>query len=431
MLLQKTHFNKLLVTALLLHSGISNAQSHQKKRALFIGNSYTNVNDLPQMIATAALSAGDTLVFDSNTPGGQTFQQHSSNTITRAKIAAGNWDFVVLQEQSQFPSFPDAQVANSVFPYARKLDSLVNAQNPCAETVFYMTWGRKNGDAQNCGGWPPVCTYEGMDNLLQQRYTQMANDNHALLSPVAKVWRAIRTQYPTLELYQTDESHPSLAGSYAAACTFYSILFRENPLEITWNSALNATDAANIRNIVKSIVFDQLADFNVGAFDPLAGFTSTRNGQTVNFSNTSERATTYQWDFGDGNSSSLENPVHTYTGAGPFQVTLTASRCASRNILIRSVSLGTTGIKEINNENIHLFPNPAHEQVQIKGNNSLQGMTVYILQTDGKEIYRQKIEKDIQTISIETVSIPGGMYFMTIRSKDGSITYAQKLMVKH
>ncbi|HEY0262763.1 MAG TPA: hypothetical protein VGB95_07035, partial [Chitinophagales bacterium] len=112
------------------------------KRALFLGNSYTYVNDLPQMIADAAASTNDILIFDSNAPGGYTLQEHSTNSTSLTKIAVGNWDYVVLQEQSQFPSFPDWQVEEDVFPYAKELDSIINAENPCAETVFYMTWGR-------------------------------------------------------------------------------------------------------------------------------------------------------------------------------------------------------------------------------------------------------------------------------------------------
>ena len=50
-----------------------------------------------------------------------------------------------------------------------------------------MTWGRENGDQSNCQSWPPVCTYEGMDDLLRERYMIMANDNNALVAPVGAV----------------------------------------------------------------------------------------------------------------------------------------------------------------------------------------------------------------------------------------------------
>ena len=57
----------------------------------------------------------------------------------------GNWDFVVLQEQSQYPSFPLWQVEQEVFPYANQLNELIHEYNECGNTVFFMTWGRKMG----------------------------------------------------------------------------------------------------------------------------------------------------------------------------------------------------------------------------------------------------------------------------------------------
>ncbi len=154
----------------------------QTQRVLFHGNSYTNVNNLPQITADIANSHGDTLIFDSNTPGGYIQQSHSTNQTTLNKIMAGPWDFVVLQEQSQLPSLPINQVEEQVFPYARRyLDCIINEHSPCNETMFYMTWGRKNGNIFNCDWWPPVCTYQGMDNLLRLRHIIMTDNNDAVV----------------------------------------------------------------------------------------------------------------------------------------------------------------------------------------------------------------------------------------------------------
>src|SRR5262245_3027863 len=97
----------LLILFFAFWIGLLNAQP-LKKKVLFLGNSYTTVNNLPQLIAGIATSTGDTLVFDSNAPGGYTLQGHFSNNLSIGKISAGNWDNVVLQEQSQRPSFPIA-----------------------------------------------------------------------------------------------------------------------------------------------------------------------------------------------------------------------------------------------------------------------------------------------------------------------------------
>lgn len=234
-----------------------------KRRVLFIGNSYTERNDLPLLTARVAASQGDTLLYNSNLIGGATLQEHASDAVSVSQIRTVGWDVLVLQEQSQRPALPLSEVRVNVFPFARQLDSLRRRANPQAETLFYMTWGRKNGDATNCSRWPPVCTYMGMDSLLQLRYLMMADSNRASVSPVGAVWRAIRQTYPGIELYNSDEQHPSLAGSYAAACCFYACLFRKNPALITFDAGLPAADAANIRAVVKRVVFDRLTDWRV------------------------------------------------------------------------------------------------------------------------------------------------------------------------
>ena len=68
------------------------SQAQQSKRVLFLGNSYTFGNNLPQLVANVAQSQGDNLVFDSNTPGGYTLNGHTTNAQSQSKIAQGTWD---------------------------------------------------------------------------------------------------------------------------------------------------------------------------------------------------------------------------------------------------------------------------------------------------------------------------------------------------
>ena len=181
----------------------------QTTKVLFIGNSYTGVNNLPQLTFEVAISTGDTLIIDSHTPGGQRLMDHAVSVQANAKIASSNWDYVVLQAQSQEPSWPIQQVQTEVFAYAKILCDTIRANNSCTRPVFYMTWGRENGDASNCANWPPVCTYTGMDSLLNERYQTMGADNDAYVSPVGAVWHYIRDTYPQIDLYAADGSHPS------------------------------------------------------------------------------------------------------------------------------------------------------------------------------------------------------------------------------
>ena len=259
-----------ITTTLFMFTLWAHGQVSDSIKVLFLGNSYTYVNTLPAMVAECAASDEKEIIQSSNTPGGYTFQGHLTNATSQDLIQQGDWDFVVLQEQSQIPSFPLDQVEVECFPFAAQLNDSILHYNPCAETVFYMTWGRQNGDAQNCGSWPPVCTYEGMDDLLNERYRIMAEDNQAIISPVGAVWRYIRTNNPEINLYNPDGSHPSIEGTYAAAISFYTILFREDPTTLTYNSTVDPATAAIIRDAVKAVVFDDLLEeWHVGEYDAI------------------------------------------------------------------------------------------------------------------------------------------------------------------
>lgn len=67
---------------------------------------------------------------------------------------------------------------------------------------------------------------------------------------------------------------------------------------------------------------------------PVASFTGIINGAAVSFTNNSSNANTYAWDFGDGNTSSLVNPLHTYSNAGIYTVSLTATSSLCGDITV-------------------------------------------------------------------------------------------------
>lgn len=392
------------------------------KRVLFLGNSYTQVNNLPQLLADVAASTGDSLISDRSTPGGYTLQLHTTNTSSVGKIMQGNWDMVVLQEQSQLPSFPIEQVITDVFPYARFLDSLINIYNPCGETVFYRTWGRKNGDASNCSWWPPVCTYQGMDSLLQLRYMMMADSNQAIVSPVGAVWNYIRQYYPDIELYQMDESHPSQAGSYAAACSFYTAIFRKNPMLIEYNYTLTEDDAERIRAAAKEIVFDRLGFWHVGEFDPIANFEYIPDNLSVEFTNLSYQASCYSWDFGDGEQSDETDPTHIFASYGTYDVRLVAMGNGFSDTVISQVTVVMTGTNQYPIiEKASVFPNPVEDELQI---DLPKGKIMRITLADESGVSTQvKFESTSQGVKLDLKQLSPGFYVITVVTDLGTNVY--------
>jgi len=294
----------------------------QSLDVLFIGNSYTYANNMPQMVSEIALSFGDSLNFESSTPGGATFNVHSTNTNTLNKISQKPWDYIVLQAQSQEPSFSPTQVANDVFPYAQILIDSIESNSTCTEPIFFMTWGRKYGDQQNCQFYPPICTYLGMQQRLRESYLDMTFNHNATCSPVGICWKESIAQDSTLNLFSPDNSHPSIYGSYLAACSFYSTIFKKPSLGSDYiPNGIDTSTAIFLQTIASNTVLDSLSVWNIFNAD----FNSMMIGDSVIFDNISSNYENFFWDFGDGNSSTDYSPVHTYLSGGSYDVTLVSS----------------------------------------------------------------------------------------------------------
>ncbi len=216
----------------------------------------------------------------------------------------------------------------------------------------------------------------------------MADSNNAILSPAGAVWKYIRQNFPLIELYQSDDSHPSVAGTYAAACSFYTALFRKDPTAITFNPSLLTTDAANIRTAAKLIVYDSLMKWHIGEYDPLANFTySISGGNQVAFTNRSLNAANFNWNFGDGETSASKNPTHIYLTPGTYTIQLIATKCGISDTAYQSINIGISlRVNEIGqSNNLNISPNPV--VTILKVNQDLSNKVTYkIISITGQEM---------------------------------------------
>lgn len=406
----------------------------KKVRVLFLGNSYTYYNNMPTLVANMAATTGDTLEWEMETPGGFTFAGHYTSMTSKNKIKQGNWDYVVLQEQSQTPALPPQQVSGTTLLYGRLLDSLVMVSNSCAETIYYMTWGRKNGDAGSCAtysgqGWPHFCTYLGMDSVIRARYETLANDNQAIVSPVGAVWRVIRSQHPSINLYDADESHPSMAGSYAAACAFYTAIFRKDPAQVSFNATLSATDAANIRTVAKAVVYDSLAHWHIGQYRTEADFSySIGAGNAVSFTNNSVNGTSYNWSFGDGQTATSASPSHTYNDSGTYTVRLITSKGGCSDTVYSTLYLAAAGIERVMGiTDMILSPNPATDKLYISSQQFVSGHYRISISNAFGQVIKEFTTAQQQVHYIDVMTLANGMYFLTV-SSGGAPVYRGKFV---
>ncbi len=322
---------------------------------LFIGNSYLSVNNLPQMTQDLTESLGDHMLMDSKMNGGYTFQSHANDPISYSKIHAKPWDFVVLQGQSQEPSFPYTQVNQQTLPYAQQLSDSVYASNECSQVNYYMTWGRQVGDPQ----WDSINTFDKMNQRLRDAYLRIADSTNASVSPVGIAWKYVRDNYPTINLYAGDGSHPSLEGSYLAACTFYSSLFQKSCVGASYTAGLNPQTCAILQLVASSIVLDSIPTWQLVHHDSLlqASFTTSFNQYEVLFSAASNAPSNNVWDFGDGSPLGYGlNSIHTYA-PGTYTVTLYASGACGMDTVQQQITVNTVSLENIKTEWPNMYQN--------------------------------------------------------------------------
>ncbi len=271
-------FTTLFLSVFCVHSLLA----QDTASVLFIGNSLTGANNLPNVTKDIANSTGDVLIVDWSTPGGYQLSQHATYAPTLSKINSRNWDFVAIQGQSQEFSWSDGQMTSQIYPAATRLVDSIRANNSCTTPIFYMTWGWKNGDTSpNCGFIPWVCTYQGMDSAISVHYQTIATQTQSLVAPAGVVWNHIQNNYPGLNLY-SDHVHPTTTGTYMVGCVFYTMMLQKDPTLITYNYSLSAADADTIKSIVKSLVFDHLEDWNIDEYPTyLSNFTTMQDCDSV------------------------------------------------------------------------------------------------------------------------------------------------------
>ncbi len=162
-------------------------------------------------------------------------------------------------------------------------------------------------------------------------------------APLANFTASPTSGCPTLVVNFQDQSSPNtLNWSWSFPGGSPATSIAQNPTITyaspgTYSVTLTASNPAGNDIEVRT-------DFIVVGTTPTANFTSAVNGATVTFTNTTSNpagsgSVLYQWDFGDGNSSTSVNPTHTYSASGTYTVSLTATNTCGSNIKTQQVTI--------------------------------------------------------------------------------------------
>ena len=258
-------------------NGTGNNTTLAVDNVLMFGNSYTFFNSLGSMVESLGVTNADVVA-----AGGNDLADHwanvnfsGSNSNTTLRDPNIDWDFVVLQDQSQIPSLP----TNDTNWQASKNGSVnlaTEIEVEGGDSVLFMTWGRRNGESAN--QWHQHNNinqnFTDMQNRLANGYYRYAENmsaagNTVWIAPVGLAYEHIHDYIlaggvnPTstgntfYNLYDADGSHPSVSGSYLAACVLYATMTGNSPVGSNDTVSLSAALKLELQQAAAATVFNE------------------------------------------------------------------------------------------------------------------------------------------------------------------------------
>ena len=259
---------KRTIIVIILSFIFKTSTAQEEIKVLWLGNSYTYVNNLPNIVNELSFGTDRKVTSETVCPGGFTLFQHAENQVSLDAIRKGDWDYVVLQEQSQLPSI-DYYRHNAMRPAYQALYDTIILYNPEAKVIGYMTWGRQYGGRQ-CEDYGDgiYCSadfvdFNHMQDTLSIAYCENAYSTDSYVSPVGDAWKESLLQNENIALHSSDESHPNYYGSYLAACVFHAAFWNDTPIGAYHDSSyIDRRKAAYFQTIAHDVFFNNLEKWN-------------------------------------------------------------------------------------------------------------------------------------------------------------------------
>src|SRR5690606_34719110 len=204
-------------------------------------------------------------------------------------------------------------------------------------------------------------------------------------------------------------------GNPAISGVTYSWSSGENTSEINTSNAgqyiITATSACGSFSDTVTIINKPLptAAFNIAA----------ANGLSVVFNNTSTNAIGYSWNFGDGETSTVENPTHMYSSAGQYVITLTVYGECDTVTTNNAVSVINVSNEEFESSNVVLYPNPATNFIVLESTNGLLDLTeLELCDITGKVLRKVAVNDKTASFKIDIDGLKSGVYLVKYGTQD-------------
>jgi len=399
---------------------------------LMLGNSYTSQNSLSSRVQALFDETGTSASVSDLTGGGMKLYQHADNAESSGNqwntaLTTNQYEFVILQDQSQVPSFPTTETMwQNSKNGAIRLDSMIEAAG--AETIFFMTWGYRDGDSNNAWLNPD---YPTMQANLESGYNMYAEnittaERAPYIAPVGLAYKVIYddiiaeggipTNQGTLfyDLYSNDGAHPSTRGTYLTACVIHSTITGDSSIGMPDPFGLDSSTRLKLQQASDTVIFDESLGYtypwqNEPSGEPTDNTSEASNlrfgssdgtnvliepgggsGFTVNLTNNAsftdiadihiqtDTGWDMSWNYGDG------NPTNGYT----LQMDSDSLHWIQFSISVPEVSMGLPLA-----ESKHSFSVIATSQHD--GNATSWTFTVEVLPWNGAEVAAQPVNATV------------------------------------
>jgi hypothetical protein len=193
-------------------SELSYQAERQVTRVLFVGNSFTFGNDLPDRVIELGQSLNPPVHIETDmvASDGASLEAHWQDGEVARRLREERWDVLVLQEQGSRPLTAPALMETYVRRFA------ATARKSGTEVVLYQTW--------------PRVDQPNTEQARAETYRRIAAAVGARMAPVGIAWRLARAADPGLRLHAADGVHASSVGSYLAACVLLGVLADRSPI---------------------------------------------------------------------------------------------------------------------------------------------------------------------------------------------------------
>ncbi|HBS88235.1 MAG: hypothetical protein A2W91_04485 [Bacteroidetes bacterium GWF2_38_335] len=357
-----------------------------KINVLFIGNSITYFNDMPQSFKEIADSKGDSVEVTVYAPGGTGFIHYYIDPNVYNYFREGTWDVIILQPGSNESPGYSYPISQTLMEARIMLDSAYK-YNPCAKILYYEItygiWGNTLTDITN---------YNNTMDLIRANLTYLADSTKNFFAPAGEVISHLWNENPDSMFWGSyGDIHPNYKGSYIIACAFYSSVFQKPSFGTTYFNSVDTAEAEYFQQVSDSIVLNHFSLWRINSYNQSVYFDVISGFDSFSFENLSENYDSLQWSFGNGQYSNEINPEIQYEEAGDYIVNLDTWFHGCQASQTDTIHFSGTEIEQlVNDQIITVWPIPAKDFVYIKSENTDFNCETELFNVIGEVILKTK-----------------------------------------